>query len=604
MIDFLSHDAEQFLNSYDIDTFAVSKDEKRLVFSANINGKPNVWAMDLPNVYPYPLTYCNQMSNFLKFDPHGKFILAGLDNEGDENYQIYALRPQGGQPLPLLPADKQVKQYLSHVTKDGERIYYTTSKDNPMYMDVRRYNLRTKEDELLHSGTEASTHVSAISEDEQTLIIGKHFSNTYSLCYALRGDEMISLTPASDREYVTGGACFIDNETVLFVTDYEADFPYVASFNLQTREFKAVQVFEREEVAGLKFHKESNSCYVLTQKGVEDRCYRLSLDDYSVTPVTLPVNVVIQVHIAESGNVYVAGYSAVDPANIYVLKTGSDEWEMLTNNRILGLTKEDLSDPETVTYTSFDGLEIEALLFKPKEEVANGHTIFWPHGGPQWAERKQFRAIFQYIIGHGYTLFAPNFRGSTCYGTSFTKVIEGDWGDGPRLDCVAGIEWLFEQGIAERDKLFVLGRSYGGYMSLLLSGRHSEYFRASIDIFGVSNLFTFIESVPEHWKPTMDRWVGNPERDKEKLIADSPVTYLDGMVKPMLIIQGENDPRVVKAESDQVYEALKSKGRDVEYFVMKDEGHGFSRKENELAAYSRIVEFLAKHQKRYVASEK
>jgi prolyl oligopeptidase PreP (S9A serine peptidase family) len=595
MINFPNHDAEQFFQTYYIGGFAVSKDEKRLVFGSNMNGKPNLWAMDVLNIYPYPLTYCNQMSNFIKLDPNGNYILVGLDHEGDENYQIHALRPEGGKPFPLTPAVKGEKQFFSHLSEDGERLYYTTSRDNEKFMNVRCYDLKTKEDTLLYTGTETTTSLVAVSRDEKTLILDKTFSNTYSLCYVLRGEEEVCLTPASEEEHVTKSCRFVDEHTVFFVTDYKADFAYVASFNLQTKEFKVVQKFAKEEVSSIQWHKETKSCYIVTNKGVEDRLYRLSLEDESLVPMSLPVDIVNQLHVAESGNVYVAGHSAVAPANIFVLNKDAKEWTMLTNNRVLGLESDSLSDPETITYASYDGLEIEALLFKPKEEVENGYTIFWPHGGPQWAERKQFRSLFQYMTGLGYTVFAPNFRGSTCYGAKFTKVIEGDWGEGPRLDCVAGIEWLFEQGLSERDKLFVVGGSYGGYMTLLLSGRHAEYFRASVDIFGVSNLFTFIESVPEFWKPLMDRWVGHPERDKEKLIEDSPITYLDGMVKPMLIVQGANDPRVVQAESDQMYEALKNKGRDVEYMVLEDEGHGFSKKENEIAVYRRIAEFLEKH---------
>ncbi|HET7616424.1 MAG TPA: prolyl oligopeptidase family serine peptidase, partial [Bacillales bacterium] len=188
-----------------------------------------------------------------------------------------------------------------------------------------------------------------------------------------------------------------------------------------------------------------------------------------------------------------------------------------------------------------------------------------------------------------------NFRGSTGYGAEFTKLVEQDWGEGPRLDCVAGIEWLFEQGICDRDKLFLVGGSYGGYMTLLLAGRHPEYFRAAVDLFGPSNLFTFIKSVPEHWRPIMKRWLGDPVEDKERLEKDSPITYLEQMTKPMLVVQGANDPRVVKAESDQIAEELRKQGTEVEYLVLDDEGHGFSKKENEIEVNRRVLAFLEAH---------
>ncbi|CAM5191463.1 Dipeptidyl aminopeptidase BIII OS=Lysinibacillus sphaericus OX=1421 GN=dapb3_1 PE=4 SV=1 [Lysinibacillus sphaericus] len=171
-------------------------------------------------------------------------------------------------------------------------------------------------------------------------------------------------------------------------------------------------------------------------------------------------------------------------------------------------------------------------------------------------------------------------------------MVEGDWGHGPRLDNVAGLDWLIENNYAKKGNILLMGGSYGGYMALLLHGRHADYFKAVVDIFGSSDLFSFINSVPEDWKPIMDQWVGNPEKDKQKLIEYSPITYLENMVKPMLVIQGANDPRVVKEESDQIVQALKDKGREVEYMLLEDEGHGFSKKENEIAVYQKILSFL------------
>ncbi|AOP14100.1 Dipeptidyl-peptidase IV [Bacillus licheniformis] len=140
-----------------------------------------------------------------------------------------------------------------------------------------------------------------------------------------------------------------------------------------------------------------------------------------------------------------------------------------------------------------------------------------------------------------------------------------------------------------------MGGSYGGYMSLLLHGRHPEYFRAVVDICGVSNLFSFVKTVPDFWQPMMEKWVGNPERDYEKMKADSPVTYLENMTQPMLIIQGANDPRVVKEESDQVVDQLRNMERNIEYLVLENEGHGFSKKENKMKVYRAIFEFFEKH---------
>ncbi|HEX7065787.1 MAG TPA: S9 family peptidase [Bacillales bacterium] len=595
MISFQKPDVEQFFQTYNITHFAVNKEETKLVFNSNLNGKFNLWAMDLPNTYPYPLTYHGQNSGFVKFDPKSRFLLTSLDHDGDENFQIYALPVEGGNPQPLLTGEPHEKYYFADLSKDGERIYYITSKDNPQFLDVRRLNLNTKEDELLISGKDSANFLQSVSPNEANLAYVKHLANTYVPGFIKHGSDHICLTPDEKVVHTVSDITFVDDQRVLFITNYNEEFSYLASFDLDDRSFQPLLKLENEAVVNLKWHEASRTAYIVTGKGVSDFLYAYQVDEETQTEIKLPLENVQQLHVAESGTLYLLGRSATRPFNI-IRKPVGGSWEALTDNRVLGISESDLVDPEVVTYSSYDGKPIESLLFRAKEEAANGYTIFWPHGGPQSAERKFFRGLFQFLLGRGYNIFAPNFRGSTGYGSEFVKLVEGDWGEGPRLDCVAGIEWLFEEGICDRDKLFVLGGSYGGYMTLLLAGRHPEYFRAAVDIFGPSNLFTFVKSVPDHWKPLMKRWLGDPVEDKELLEKDSPITYLEQMTKPMLVIQGANDPRVVKAESDQIVDELRKQGTEVEYLVLEDEGHGFSRKDNEIKVNRLILDFLERHQ--------
>ncbi|WP_010099557.1 alpha/beta hydrolase family protein [Ornithinibacillus scapharcae] len=595
MLNFSKPTVEQYLRTYVISNFAISKDEKRLVFNTNLNGKMNLWAMDLPDTFPYLFAQKDQSSNFIKFDPEGRYVLTGYDNNGDENYQIYAVSSEGGMPEGLITGDPSEKYYFVHLSDDGKRLYYVTSEGNPSFLNARVRNLEDNSDTLLHEGEAGTTYLAAVSEDENTFVYTRLFANTYIQLFVKDGDQMVSLTPDPDKVHIASSPVFVGEKEIYFTTNYEEEYSYVAKYNLESKSFEKVVQIVKESIEGVQYNKENNYLYFSTEKGVEDILYRYDLTSEKLEELSTPVDVLEKLVVTKAGNLYLLGRSATIPFNIYK-STDGNSWQALTNNRVLGVSQEEMVEPDVVTYKSFDGMEIEALLFKAKPEYSNGYTIFWPHGGPQAAERKMFRAMFQSALNRGYNIFAPNFRGSTGYGSSFVKLVEQDWGHGPRLDCVAGIEWLFENNIADRDKLFLVGGSYGGYMSLLLHGRHSEYFKAVVDIFGVSNLFTFVNSVPPHWKPMMERWVGDPERDKERFITDSPITYLDDMVKPMLVIQGAKDPRVVKEESDQVVAKLKEKGRDVEYLILDDEGHGFSKKENEIKVYNVMLDFLEKHQ--------
>lgn len=594
-MDFPNPTVEQFFQTYAISNFTVSENEEKLLFSTNLNGKMNIWAMDFPNQFPYLFAQIDESCHFLEFDPKNRFVLASFDRDGDENYHIYALPYEGGIPQKLISGEAEDKYNFIHLSEDGERLYYITSKDNPSFWNSHVRDLTTGEDKVIYQGENIATFLTAVSPNEQMFVIIRLYLNTYKIGHVLIDGKEYCLTPDSEKHHLVSFPTFIDDETIYFITDYDEEFSYLAKFDIKTKNFEKVISIEQESLTSLRWNKEEKTLYFTTEKGVKDYLYSYDLTSRELSEIDSPVDVIYKVHVAKSGTIYLMGSSAISPNNIYRLKTKGD-WEQLTKNNVLGVGGDQMVEPEVVTYQSFDGMEIEALLFKAKPEFDNGHTIFFPHGGPQSAERKFYRSLFQVLLNRGYTIFAPNFRGSTGYGTSFEKLVERDWGHGPRLDCVEGIKWLFEQGISSPEKLFLVGGSYGGYMALLLHGRHSEYFKAVVDIFGPSDLFTFVKSVPSHWKPMMDLWVGDPERDKERFIKDSPITYLENMTKPMLVIQGAKDPRVVKEESDQIVAKLEGLGREVEYLVLEDEGHGFSKKENEIKVYRLILDFLEKYQ--------
>ncbi len=587
---FKKPDIENFYRTFNIQAFTVSPDEKQLVFSTNLTGKYNLWAMDLPNQYPYPLTFVDQSCHALSYSHDGRFMVVGFDNDGDENTQLYALPPAGGDLVPVRTADGH-RHMLPLLSKDDKRLYYTSTKGNETYLNIYGFDLETGEERVVVEGDGAASFLVAVDEEESNFVYIKQYANTYSPGFVFQNGKSYSLTPATDDQFTVGDGVFVENE-YYFLTTYNERFAYLAKFNVDTHEFAKVLSIEKEEFGAVRFDKSTKSLYLLTSKGVNDYLYQYDLIAGTYQKLDLPASIVQGGTVAESGNLYILAGTATKPYNIFMKEAGSGEWKQLTNLAVPGVKEEELVNPEVFSYPSYDGLMMEALLFKPKEDVSNGHVILWPHGGPQAAERNSFRAMFQFLVNRGYSIFAPNFRGSTGYGLEFMKMVEGNWGEGPRLDNIAGLEYLYENGLADREKTLLMGGSFGGYMALLLHGLHPDYFKAVVDIFGPSNLFSFIESVPEHWKPIMNQWVGDPVKDFDKLTEFSPITYLDNMTKPMLIIQGANDPRVVKQESDQIVQALKDEGRDVKYLVLEDEGHGFTKKSNEILVNRTILEFF------------
>ncbi|MET3290240.1 UNVERIFIED_CONTAM: dipeptidyl aminopeptidase/acylaminoacyl peptidase [Brevibacillus sp. OAP136] len=594
MITFQAPDISQFIQPYEIKCFAVSPDERHVVWSCNSSGVFNLWAIDEQAAAPYQLTQHHQASDAIQIvassEQKQPFILFTSDQDGDENMQIYAVAAHGGVPLPVR-YDEGKRYFFGTVSEDGKRLYYGSNKENPLYLNIYCYDMESGDEQLLLTGVDAETHFQAISPDEQSLAYFVRYNHTNMKGYVRSGEQTLSLIPDATEEHKVANLTFANDEMVYFLTNYKEEYNYLASFSLKTGAFKKVMSIPAEEIASFQLTQPSGDIYLATSRGVRDSLYRYNVATKECEKLSIPVDVIYQWMVTETKTVYVLGSSPTKPANLYRKKADA-KWQKITENRVPGASEHELVEPEVVYYDSYDGTRIESLYYPAKKEMSNGHTIVFPHGGPQFLERKEYYGWFQYFAAKGYNLFIPNFRGSTNYGTRFMKLIEGDWGGGPRRDIIWGIESLIQLGKMTRDQIIVMGASYGGYMSLLLFGRHPGYFVACVDICGPTNLFTMVESVPDHWKARMDSWIGNPIRDRERLIEQSPVTYLDNMKKPVMVVQGANDPRVKKEESDQIVEGLRAKDIEVDYLVFPDEGHGFGKKANEIKAVAEISRFL------------
>jgi dipeptidyl aminopeptidase/acylaminoacyl peptidase len=264
-----------------------------------------------------------------------------------------------------------------------------------------------------------------------------------------------------------------------------------------------------------------------------------------------------------------------------------------------GLAEADMAPMQPVHYLARDGLKIEGYLTLPVgREAKNLPVIIHPHGGPWARDVWGFSPEIQLLANRGYAVLQMNFRGSTGYGRKFWEASFKQWGKTMQDDITDGVEWLKQQGIADPKRIAIYGASYGGYATLAGITFTPDLYAAAVDYVGVANLFTFMDTIPPYWKPFLDsmhEMVGNPEKDKDLLHAASPVFFVDRIKTPLFVAQGALDPRVNKAESDQIVSALKARGVDVEYLVKDNEGHGFHNEENQFEFYSAMEQFLARH---------
>jgi dipeptidyl aminopeptidase/acylaminoacyl peptidase len=280
------------------------------------------------------------------------------------------------------------------------------------------------------------------------------------------------------------------------------------------------------------------------------------------------------------------------------LKTG--EHRRLSDNLNPGMKREHLVAGEVVRYKSFDGLEIPALLFRPHQASATSKVpaLVWVHGGPGGQSRHGYWAMRQHLINHGYAMLAVNNRGSTGYGKTFNHMDDRKHGEVDLKDCIHGRKYLESIDWVDAKRIGIIGGSYGGYMVVAALAFEPENFDVGIDIFGVTNWLRTLKSIPPWWesfRKSLYAEMGDPAKEEERLRRISPLFHAKNIVRPLLVIQGANDPRVLKAESDEIVEAARKNGVPVEYIVFPDEGHGFLKKENRIKASEAFVKFLKKH---------
>ncbi len=295
--------------------------------------------------------------------------------------------------------------------------------------------------------------------------------------------------------------------------------------------------------------------------------------------------------------------SDLGPNNLYVYAFGAKAPVRLTDTMSKDIDPADLVDAEVVRFESFDGMEIPNIYYKPRQASpeAKVPALVWVHGGPGGQTRQQYSPYIQYLVNHGYAVLGINNRGSSGYGKTFSTADDRKHGREPLWDCVAAKAYLQSLPYVDASRIGIIGGSYGGYMVLAALAFRPEQFAVGVDIFGVSNWPRTLESIPKWWEAqrlALYQEIGDPVKDADFLKATSPLFHADEIRKPLIVVQGANDPRVIRSESDDIVAAVKKNGVPVEYVVFPDEGHGFTKKKNQIEGWSAILKFLDQHLKR------
>lgn len=580
--------------------FSVSPDGKTIAYITNTNGLPNVWTIPTDGGWASQITLEDNAVSSLHYSPKTHEILFSSDNMGDENHMLYLISDKGGEVKALTPGHKGSQVTFCSFNKKGDKILFSSNKRDPRYFDTYMLDINTGIEKCVTEFSEPSP-ISAIgwSADERYILYQKFYSNSNHdlLLYDTKTEEMKNVTGHKGNMKNTGGMFNKKADTIYFVSDYEREFLALAYYKIRTGEIGWFQTEKWDITNYLLSHDEKHLLYAVNDSGTT-KLKMKNLKSGKIKTLKIPKGNCNSIEFTKDDKKIVLIFdSPQNPNDIYVYDIKKEKMKQVTFSMIGGIPKSDFTVPQSIKYKSFDGLEINGFLYIPKSAKKDGTNpaIVWPHGGPEWQEKNLFNKYFQILNNRGYIVIAPNFRGSTGYGKTFQSKIYKDWGGNEFKDVIGAYDYLLATGYTDKNKIAVVGGSFGGFMTLTCVTKAPELWKCAVDIFGPSNLITFCNSVPEHWKPGVVELVGDVEKDKEFLMERSPVNYIDNITAPMLIIQGKNDPRVVQAESDQMVEKLRSRNKEVEYKVLEDEGHGFSKVSNQILVWNMITGFLKKH---------
>ncbi len=586
-----------------------------IIYSANMSGQFNVWRQKPPS--PSGMGEARQLTGFVEWSvrhiaphPSGRWVLAYADKDGDENYQAFKIDADRGwhEPLIFKTGVRHEWGRKESFSPNGRFVAYSSNERNPRDMDVLITDLSDGKSRPIVSGGgfflmgcwspdgNWVTAVEVLSTDDYNIILVN-----------VKTGERKNLTPHSEKAVYIPGPWTRDSSGFYMLTNQDSEFVGVAhkpSHNggelkwLETpkSDVQDIALSPNGRTLAWTENREGYSTLNLRDLRTGKILGRPVKTDGTLLPGWFDNIKLISFSPDGKQLIYLLTKPTM-PAEIHVLQLPGMNPIKYTDGFIGNIPEGEMATSKLVQYDSFDR-KIPAFLYKPTVKPGTkAPGVVVVHGGPEAQERPQYAyaGLYQYLLSRGIGVLALNIRGSTGYGKKYQRLIHHDWGGDELKDIDQAAKYFKSLDWVDPERLAIFGGSFGGFAVLSATTRLPEHWKAAVDIFGPSNLVTFAKAVPEHWKPFMADLLGDPDTEANFLHSRSPMTYIDQLKCPILIIQGANDPRVVKPESDQIVEKLRSMNRQVEYTVFSDEGHGFTKQKNEFAAYKLVTEFLAKH---------
>ena len=594
---------EDFFRNPDKSSFQISPDGKHISYMKPWKTRMNVHVVDVATNNEIRLTSSEERSVYGYGWLGNNRIGYVKDDGGDENMHFYAVNIDGTNEIDLTPFENVQARIIDDLEDDPDYVIIGLNKRNPQIHDPYRVNVNTGEMEMI---AENPGNISGWITDHNGKLRMATTSdgvNTSLLYRKSESDEFKAILTTDFKVAVSPLFFTFDNKNIYVASNRDRDKTAIFEFDIDKVKEREL-IFEHKEVdvSGLMYSRKRK---VLT--GVNYTVAKREMvffDDWRENiqkklESKLPgYEVGITSFSKDETKAIVITYSDRSRGTYYYYDVENDKLKELAEISPW-LNEDHMAEMKPVKYKSRDGLEINGYLTLPVGSAGkNLPVVVNPHGGPWARDRWGYNSDVQFLANRGFAVFQMNFRGSTGYGREFWEISFKQWGKSMQDDITDGVNWLISEGIADPDRIAIYGASYGGYATLAGLAFTPDLYACGVDYVGVSNIFTLLETLPPYWelgRQMMYEMIGNPETEKDILRAASPIFHVDSIRAPLFVAQGANDPRVKKAESDQIVEALEQRGVEVPYMLKDNEGHGFYNEENRFDFYREMEKFLRKH---------
>jgi dipeptidyl aminopeptidase/acylaminoacyl peptidase len=607
---------ERYLNIRAASSPTLDARGERVAFLLNVTGTAQVWSVAAAGGWPEQLTFYTDRVDFVRWSPDGTGLLFGKARGGDENAQLYWMSTDGAQVRQLTDAPR-IRYNFGAWSADGRRISYASNKRNPNFFDIYTMDVATGQESLVYQ-QDGSNGAVAWSPDSRFIVVSRA-SDTLSLDNDLYLVEVATrgvthLTPHTGATQYGNVHFTRDGRALILSTNLDREWLSLARMDLQTRKIEIVDDTPWDIDATAISDDGQLFAYTINRDGFSE-LYVRRLNAAGVpakrdAPVALPgKGVVGGLEFSGDGRKLALVFNGARyNADVWLYELKTRKLQQVTRSSRAGIPQSSFVEPQLIRYKTFDGREIPAWYYRPvsagNARTDKGSTQFAPlpvivsvHGGPEGQERPSFNPTYQYFLSRGYAVLAPNVRGSTGYGKTYTHLDDVKLREDSVKDLAAAVEWLKTSGTADARRIAVMGGSYGGYMTLAAITLYPDLWAAAIEMYGISNFETNLRNTSGYRRRQREREYGTLAGDLEFLRSVSPIYKVNRIKAPLLVFQGKNDPRVPYTESEQIVKALRERNAPVEYTLFDDEGHGFVKLTNRLVVYPKIVDFLERHMK-------